>query len=235
MLAVRDDVGKALSSKDEKKLLDACAASRSRSLLPAVVLALHTGMRYSELRLLRWQQINLTDQTVRVGKSKTEAGTGRTIPLNATASKILKLWSEQFPKREPEHFVFQSERYGAGGDKFEPTVYDVDPKKPINSWKEAWESVKEETEVAVRFHDLRHTCVTRMLEAGAPLSVVASILGWSPATTVRMAKRYGHIGDVAQRQAVSLLDATPKRTKQSQRTMTKHAVRKSKVQKRTVQ
>jgi hypothetical protein len=50
-----------------------------------------------------------------------------------------------------------------------------------------------------------------MLEGGAPLSVVASILGWSPATTVRMAKRYGHIGHAAQREAVRLLDAKPKR------------------------
>jgi hypothetical protein len=35
--------------------------------------------------------------------------------------------------------------------------------------------------------------VTRMLEDGVPLSVVASILGWSPASTARMAKRYRHI------------------------------------------
>lgn len=51
--------------------------------------------------------------------------------------------------------------------------------------------------------------VTRMLEGGAPLSVVASLLGWSPATTVRMAKRYGHIGHVALRQAVETLDHKP--------------------------
>ena len=39
MLAVPDDIGKALSLTDEKKLLDGCAESRSRSLLPAVLLA----------------------------------------------------------------------------------------------------------------------------------------------------------------------------------------------------
>jgi integrase len=71
--------------------------------------------------------------------------------------------------------------------------------------------VKDDTGIVIRFHDLRHTCVTRMLEGGVPLSVVASILGWSPATTARMAKRYGHIGQVAQRQAVAILD--PKRKK----------------------
>jgi integrase len=64
-------------------------------------------------------------------------------------------------------------------------------------------------DVPCRFHDLRRTAVTRMLEGGIALPVVASILGWSAATTVRMAKRYGHIGQVAQRQAVSLLEHHP--------------------------
>jgi hypothetical protein len=41
-----------------------------------------------------------------------------------------------------------------------------------------------------------------MLESGTPLSVVATIMGWSPSTTVRMSRRYGHIGQAAQREAV---------------------------------
>jgi hypothetical protein len=49
------------------------------------------------------------------------------IPLNDKATKILKFWADQFPDRKPEHFTFPSERYGAGGDDFEPTVFDVDP------------------------------------------------------------------------------------------------------------
>ena len=47
-----------------------------------------------------------------------------------------------------------------------------------------------------------------MLEGGAPLSVVATILGWSAATTAIMAKRYGHIGDTARRAAVAVLDTS---------------------------
>ena len=113
--------------------------------------------------------------------------------------------------------MFPSERYGAGGDDFEPTVFDVDPTKAIGSWKEAWESVKRKTDIEIRFHDLRHTCVTRMLEGGVPLSVVGSILGWSPATTARMAKRYGHIGQVAQRQAVAVLDGVPRKRRRNRK------------------
>ena len=59
MLPTRDDVGKALSADQEEVLLRSCLKSRSRSLYPAVVLALNTGMRYSEIRLLRWEQIDL--------------------------------------------------------------------------------------------------------------------------------------------------------------------------------
>ena len=102
--------------------------------------------------------------------------------------------------------MFPAERYGAAGNTFAPCVYDTDTRRPIKSWKEAWESAKRKADVSCRFHDLRHTCVTRMLERGVPLAVVASVLGWSTATTVRMARRYGHIGHIAQRQAVAVLD-----------------------------
>ena len=39
-----------------------------------------------------------------------------------------------------------------------------------------------------------------------PFSVVATIMGWSPSTTVRMTRRYGHIGQAAQRQTVNALN-----------------------------
>jgi hypothetical protein len=56
-----------------------------------------------------------------------------------------------------------------------------------------------------------------MLEAGAPFPLVARIMGWSTATTVRMAKRYGHIGHAALRSAVESISA-PKPAKESSKT-----------------
>jgi hypothetical protein len=121
--------------------------------------------------------------------------------------------------------------YGAAGNKFEPKAYDIDATKPINSVKEAWEAAKlrgakilkgvsddrngeaaesadarpekEKSEaLACRFHDLRHTAVSRMLDAGVPIAKVAKIVGWSPATMVRMAARYGHFALEELRSAV---------------------------------
>jgi integrase len=205
MLRAREDIGRAISRDEEAALLEACRASRSRSLYPAVLVALNTCMRYSELRLLRWEQIDLNACTLTVGHSKTESGTGRLLPLNDRAVAILGFWASLFPLREPSHFVFPAERYGASGDGV-TVVYDSDPTRPIGRWKEAWESAKVRASVSCRFHDLRHTGCTRMLEAGVPFSVVATIMGWSPSTTVRMVRRYGHIGQTAQRQAVNALN-----------------------------
>jgi integrase len=205
MLRAPENVGLAISREEEAALLEACRASRSRSLYPAVLIALNTCMRYSELRLLRWSQVDLKACTLTVGQSKTESGTGRVLPLNERAVAILGFWASLFPLRELSHFVFPSERYGASGDGA-TVVYASDPTKPIGRWKEAWESAKIQACVSCRFHDLRHTGCTRMLEAGVPFSVVATIMGWSPSTTVRMSRRYGHIGQTAQRHAVNALN-----------------------------
>ena len=121
------------------------------------------------------------------------------------AVAILGFWASLFPPRELSHFVFPAERYGASGDGA-TVVYESDPTRPISRWKEAWESAKLRAGVSCRFQDLRHTGCTWMLEAGVPFSVVATIMGWSPSTTVRMARRYGRIGQTAQRQAVNALN-----------------------------
>ena len=57
----------------------------------------------------------------------------------------------------------------------------------------------------MRWHDLRHTAVTRLLASGQTLPMVASIMGWSASTTVRMVQRYGHISTDARRAAMEAM------------------------------
>jgi integrase len=95
------EVGKALSREDEARLLEVCA---SNPLLTTVVtLALNTALRKSEIRLLRWGQIDLFKRTLTVGKSKTEGGSGRPIPLNPPA---FTKWAGRFPELKAEGYVF---------------------------------------------------------------------------------------------------------------------------------
>src|SRR5258706_3237728 len=141
MLRAPENVGRSISREEEAALLEACRASRSRSLYPAVLIALNPCMRYSELRLLTWGQVDLNSCTLTVGHSKTESGTGRLLPLNDRAVAILGFWASLFPLREPSQFVFAAERYGASGDGA-TVIYDSDPTRPIGRWKEACESAK---------------------------------------------------------------------------------------------
>lgn len=209
MLRTQDDIGKALTVEEETRLLAECAKSRSAALLPAVTLALNTGLRYGELTALEWRQVDFLGRQVTVGKSKTKAGEGRTVPLNDRAFSMISTWAARFSNRKADHYVFPTAKYGEGG-----AAYDVDPTRSLGDLKEAWEAAKRRTAdpekelvaVTCRWHDLRHTFCTRVLERGTTLAVLADLMGWSPGTTARMAKRYGHLTDKARRDVVMLLD-----------------------------
>jgi len=69
---------------------------------------------------------------------------------------------------------------------------EVEGGKDSDSTSEETPSEEKIPALVCRFHDLRHTAVSRMLNAGIPTAKVAKIAGWSPATMVRMAARYGH-------------------------------------------
>jgi integrase len=125
--------------------------------------------------------------------------------MNDRLTLALRAWANQFPNRKAEHYVFPAKQYGRPGEE-KPGTYDADPTKPIGAWKTAWKNARRAANVTCRFHDLRHSAVTRLLEAGVSFPIVASLLGWSPSTTTKMAKRYGHIGSAAHREAVAAFD-----------------------------
>jgi len=84
LLKERKDIGRALAAEEETHLLAKCVKADS-ACYSATVLALNTTMRKDEIRKLRWNQVDLFEGVLTVGKSKTDAGTGRMIPLNSSA------------------------------------------------------------------------------------------------------------------------------------------------------
>lgn len=56
----------------------------------------------------------------------------------------------------------------------------------------------------LRFHDLRHTAATRMIEAGVPEPTVGRILGHKVAQTTR---RYVNVDEAVARDAATRMDA----------------------------
>ena len=77
MMAVKESPGKAITDEEEQQRPEVCRNRRSRTLLPVVMTALHTGMRRGEIQSLQWHQIDFLSRSLRVGSTKTAAGSGK--------------------------------------------------------------------------------------------------------------------------------------------------------------
>src|SRR5258707_5537072 len=98
-LAVPRGPGKAYTPEQKSAMLTAAKAARSRAIYPALMLALNTGERDAEIRHLQWERLDLVNAIVTVGDSKTEAGEGRTIPLNSALLEVLMEYAKWYTKR----------------------------------------------------------------------------------------------------------------------------------------
>jgi integrase len=199
-----EDVGRALSESEVIKLLDAAKKSASRSLFPALVVSINTGLRNEELRLLRWKQVNFENREITVGKSKTKKGRGRVVPLNDWALEVLREWHSEFPKAQLDHYVFPSQRYALVGRK---GLYggivklgEVIPTRPVSTWKTAWTTIRKNTGIECRWHDLRHTFASALGAGGTRDQTMKAVLGWAHSA---MIDRYSHVSNEDRRIAVA--------------------------------
>ena len=173
-------------------MLEVAKRARSPHIYPAIMLALNAGIRDAELKQLTWGQINLKRSYLTVGESKTEAGEGRTIPLNSSLAKTMNEYAEWYKERfaatEPGWYVFP---FG----KPRPS----DPTKPVTSLKTAWNNVRKKAKVTGRWHDHRHTMITDLAESGAGDQTIMDIAGH---VSKSMLKHYSHIRMEAKRDAL---------------------------------
>jgi integrase len=191
-LAVPRGVGKAYTAAEKAAMLAAASASRSPAIFPALTLALNAGMRDAEIRGLQWDRVDLVRAFLTVGDSKTEAGEGRTIPLNSELLRVLiehsKWYTKRFGMIRPEWFVFP---YG----KRIPS----DPTRPMVTLKTAWTTVRKKAQVSGRWHDNRHTLITELAESGVADQTIMDIAGH---VSHQMLKHYSHIRMEAKRKAL---------------------------------
>ena len=196
MLRERRDVAKALTPEQEQTLLRATSETDS-ACHTATLLALNTTMRKDEIRRLRWGQVDFDKRTLVVGDSKTEAGTGRLIPLNAMAFDALIRWAGRFPATNSQHFVFPWCEHRQ-----------IDPTRPTKGWRTAWRHALKRAGFHCRFHDLRHTCITKLAESQASDMTILAIAGH---VSKRMLERYSHIRTQAKRVALDAIMQEPTR------------------------
>ena len=207
-LKVRQKVGKAYTPAEKDRMLEEARKARSPHIYLALTLALNAGMRDAEIRNLTWEQIDFTKKYLAVGSSKTEAGEGRTIPLNSTLLEVFSEYAgwyqERFGKPRAEWYVFP---FG----KPSPS----DPTRPVTTLKTAWNNVRKNAQVKGRWHDNRHTLITDLAESGAGDQTIMDIAGH---VSKQMLKHYSHIRMEAKRRALESIVTVRPATEESGQT-----------------
>jgi integrase len=210
----KEPVGKALSIDEQKRLFETAALWKEEAPLirvgkdgktyklkanwqyahAAAVLGAYCGMRACEIKPLRWEDVDFEAGLLHIRRSKTPAG-WRTPTLNSICLEVLAgLYDSArlINATDPEHYVFP---WQGGIDK-------IDATRPMAGWRSAWRSILKQAGVKARFHDLRHTAVTTMAEAGLPdLTIMAQVGHLEPS----MLKHYSHIRRQALNQAAAAL------------------------------
>jgi integrase len=188
--------------------------SRSPYIRPVLQLAFNTGMRNAEIRKLTWAQIDLEKRFLIVGQSKSDAGEGRTIPLNNSLFSALvdhaRWYTKRFGTIQPEWYVFPARVGRPEQGKGRP----LNPTRPVTSIKTAWKNVKARAGIEGRFHDTRHTLITELAENGAGDQTIMDIAGH---VSRQMVARYSHIRMEAKRRALEGIDLTEVPTEQEVR------------------
>jgi integrase len=166
-----------LSEAEEDALLDACDENRAK-LKAIIVCALDTGMRRGEILSLRWADVDLKNRRINIQAMNTKTLRSRSIAITFRLLEELLI----LPNRDSSTRVFGI----------------------TDTVKRSWATAKRIAGISdLRFHDLRHTCATRLVQGGLPIAEIARVLGHSNITTTF---RYANVDDSTLERAAEILE-----------------------------
>jgi len=212
-----EPVGRALTNEEEERLMKTAQSNPEwEHVWCAAQLAANTSLRGVEVKNLRRKDVDIDKGEIHIRKSKNETSL-RVIPLNGPALEAvlrMVMKADALGHKEPEHYLWCGTRMEKVEDRKGRTrvrtqrMRVLDPTTPAKKWDTAWHALRDAAGLpGFRFHDLRHTVVTRLLEAGEPDHVVESITGH---LSKRMLQHYSHIRMAAKKAALERLDAARK-------------------------
>ena len=167
-----------LTPDEATRLLAACRKSRNAALADLVEFAMFTGVRRGEALGLEWENVDRARGVVVLVKTKN--GKPRDVQLSRNADAVLaRRWAQ-----------------GATGLVFGSRNW--------NSFRQAWVGALKAAGIRrFRFHDLRHTNASWLVQQGRSLKEVKELLGHSD---IAITLRYAHLAPDHLRAAVASLD-----------------------------
>jgi len=196
-----------LSAEQARSLIEMTAGDRMGALY---AVALASGARLGELLALRWQDTDLERGSIRITRTLTRTARGwesgepktpasrRTIPIGRRAAMALRAHR----RIQNEERVLAGSVWHAGDLVF---ADEIGRPRDGTCVSHAFGAVLASAGLPrVRFHDLRHSAATLLLEAGTHPRVVAERLGHSTPSLVLNV--YGHVTERMQTEATATLD-----------------------------
>ena len=168
-----------LSEDEIGRLLEACDVY----FRPVVLVAIHTGMRRSEILGMRWVDMDLVNGIIHVEDSKNNER--RDVPMSETVKATLM----EMKERAACEWVF---------------VHRSDSTKPLRDIRAPFQRALKRSGITnFRFHDCRHTAASWMVMKGIDLYRVQRILGHRDS---RMTQRYAHLAPSYIKEAARVMD-----------------------------
>jgi integrase len=202
------DIGQALTRDQLRHLAEVARQDPAwEAAFLGSLLASNCGLRGGEIKKLKIGAVDVEKRrlTIRRQDTKSDAG-ARHVELNhdaLLAVVALLARARELGATEPEHYLMPKNlsRIQHGPDRgrrgYDPHQHQLD-------WDTAWHNLTGKAGLAgLRFHDLRHSFITHMVEKGIPLGVIQSMVGHMSA---RMLRHYTHVSSGATRQAVERLE-----------------------------
>jgi len=154
-----------LSFAEERKLLKACETQDRRHLIPLIIFAVETGMRKGEMLSLRWSDVDGFNRQITVRATTTKTLQARVVPISKRLYDVLDAMSK--------------------ADTRSLEVFRAAPVFTWKKWQNSWEAACEAAGIkGLRWHDLRATFITRLVEQGVPVELVAKISGHADVATL---------------------------------------------------
>ncbi|EAA8742654.1 site-specific integrase [Salmonella enterica subsp. enterica] len=176
--SVRNKRVRWLERDEAKRLIEECP----EPLKSVVKFALATGLRRSNIINMEWQQIDMQRRVAWVNPEDSKSNRAIGVALNDTACKVLR---DQIGKHHKWVFVHTKEGIRPDGSRT-PTI-----RKMRVDDQRAWNAACRRAGIEdFRFHDLRHTWASWLIQSGVPLSVLQEMGGWE---SIEMVRRYAHL------------------------------------------
>ncbi|MFA5181437.1 MAG: site-specific integrase [Syntrophales bacterium] len=182
---VNNSIERWLTQKEEEQLLKASP----KWLQEMILFAINTGFRQSEILDLKWSQIDLERKTVTISEQKNKGVD--TLPLNEAALDVLR--EKGSHAHNADDLVFPT---GQNTRFLNRNVFRM--------FVSATEKVKIKK---LRFHDLRHTFATRLVQNGVDIYTVQKLGRWK---SIKMVERYSHHNVESLRSGIQVMDRVNK-------------------------